>query len=118
TTLRLEFPPSLANLRALLVTIGAQAFALPTSAVRRIERVSIAKLSSLEGRAVLGDSEGPIPVVPLARALGPPLVERPLVGSARAVVMGSNGIRVAFLVDELIAEEEIILRPIPMGSRS
>jgi two-component system, chemotaxis family, sensor kinase CheA len=118
TTVTLEFPPSLANLRALLVSLGSQVFALPTSSVRRVVRLSVEKLGTVEGRAVLPDADGPIPVVPLARVLGPPLVERPLAGSMRAVVMGGNGTQVAFVVDEVLAEEELILRPIPIGSRS
>src|SRR5690606_14449125 len=118
TTVRLEFPSSLASVRALLVSIGPRTFALPTPLIRRIVKFQVGSLGSLEGQAVLGDPEGPIRIFSLARILGPPLLERPLTDVARAVVMEGSGVRAAFVVDDVLAEEELVLRPVPLGNRS
>jgi two-component system chemotaxis sensor kinase CheA len=115
TTVTLEFPPSLATLRALLVAVGPQLLGIPLVSVDRIIRIPVDTLRSLGRRPMLPDPGGPIPVVSLARVLGPPLVERPLTGVARAVIVSSQGSRAAFLVDELIAEEELVMRPLQTG---
>jgi two-component system chemotaxis sensor kinase CheA len=115
TTVRLEFPPSLASVRALLVAVGSQVLGVPTASVERMARVPLEMLGSLEGRPVLAGPDGAVPVASLARVLGPPLVERPLSDIARLVIVAAGGQRAAFLVDDLLAEEELILRPIPSG---
>ncbi|HET7322071.1 MAG TPA: response regulator [Longimicrobiaceae bacterium] len=118
TTLILECPLSLAVVRAVLVGVGPHLFAVPTLAVERLLRVRADAVRSAEGRAVVPGEGAPVPLVSLARLLGPPLADRPVERVVRGVVMASGERRVALSVDRLEAEEELVLRPLPHGARS
>ncbi len=111
TTFTLECPPTLATIRALLVAVGPQMVAIPTSNVERLLRVRPEEIKHAEAREVLATPEGPVPLLALARLL-PPLVERPTVGPLTVLLLRAGARRLAVAVDELIAEQEIVLRPV------
>ena len=117
TTFTLECPPSLATIRALLVAVGPQILAVPTIHVARLTRVTPDAIKHAEGRQVIATPEGPVPLVALARLL-PPLVERPMAGPAPVVTITVGDRRLAVLVDELLAEQEIVLRPVGLGQQA
>lgn len=117
TQFTIETPVTLAALRAVLASAGGQRFAVPTGAVERVLRVDPGDLRPLDGRLVLpgavaGDDGAPVPVVSLARLLGPPLAERPLEGRVPALLLAGGGQRVAVLVDEVLDEQEVVVRPL------
>lgn len=111
TTFTLECPPSLATIRALLARVGPQVVAVPTAEVERCVRVRDADIKHAEGREVVEGPEGPIPLVALATLL-PPLVGRPLAPPLAVVRLQAGDRRLAIAVDELVAEQEIVLRPV------
>ncbi len=115
TTFTIDCPPSLATIRALLVGIGAQILAIPSSQVARVVRVPLREVRRAEGRDMILTADGPVPVVPLERLL-PPLTGRPPAGSLLAVLLGSDRRRLAVSVDEVLTEQELMLRP--LGSAS
>ncbi|MGH7590160.1 MAG: chemotaxis protein CheA, partial [Gemmatimonadales bacterium] len=117
TTFTLECPPTLATIRALLVAVGSRVLALPTAQVERLLRVRLEDIKHAEGRHVIIGYEAPVPLVALARLL-PPLVERPAGGPLSVVLLRAGGRRLAVVVDELLAEREIVLRPLGGGDRS
>jgi two-component system chemotaxis sensor kinase CheA len=112
TTFTLECPLTLATIRALLVSVGEQLIAIPTSAIMQLHRAQPDEIGRAEGRDVyLGDTR-PIPVVSLARLLGPPLAEHRAQGAIPLVfVQGREG-QLALAVDRLLNEEEIVVHPI------
>ena len=114
TTLILECPPALATIRALLASVGSQTLAVPTTHVERLLRVAPSEVRSIEGRHVLFVAGVPVPLISLARIL-PPLDERPVSGPVSIVLLRAGGQRLAVAVDDLIAEEEIMLRPLSAG---
>jgi two-component system chemotaxis sensor kinase CheA len=114
TTFTLTCPPSLASVRALLVLVGSQVLALPTANVERVLRVTPGEVRRAEGRDVL-EGEAPIPLVALARLL-PPLPERPMAGATPVVILAAGERRLAIAVDELIAEQEIVLQQLGSGA--
>ncbi len=114
TTFTLESPPTLASIRALLAAVGAQLLAVPTTHVERLVRVRPEEIKHAEGRDVIATPEGPVPVVALARLL-PPLVERPASGPLAVVLLRAGERRLAVAVDELVAEQEVVLRPVGRG---
>jgi two-component system, chemotaxis family, sensor kinase CheA len=116
TTFSLECPPTLASLRALLVSVGGQLIAIPTLHVARLLRLPAASIRNIEGREVLVTSDGPLPLLALARLL-PPFVERPIGEIAAVVILMVGDRRVAIVVDELVAEQEIVLRPLNVGEQ-
>ncbi len=116
TTFILECPPTLATIRALLVAVGPQILAVPTIHVARLTRVTPEAINHAEGREVITTPEGPVPLVALARLL-PPLVERPVAGPVPVVTLTAGERRLAVAVDELLAEQEIVLRPVALGQK-
>jgi two-component system chemotaxis sensor kinase CheA len=114
TTFTLQSPLTLATIRALLVKVGTETVALPTTHVERVRRISPGDLGRAEGKDILAAGNGaatpPVRVVSLARLLGPPLSERPLDRNSSGVVLEAQGRRLAVIVDELVAEQLVIVR--------
>jgi two-component system, chemotaxis family, sensor kinase CheA len=111
TTFVLECAPALATVRALLVRVGTQTLALPISAVSRALRIRPEDIRRAEGRNVLSGEETPTPVVTLARVLGLTSAE-PARPATPAVLLCAGAASVALLVDELVTEQELIVRPL------
>ena len=113
TTFVIDVPVSVAMVRALLVRVSGHAYAIPTSFVERVARVEAGEMRQLDGRTVLplGD-EAPVPLASLARILGPPLAEMRHEGAVPVVVLRSFGRRVAIVVDELLEERSLAMRPL------
>lgn len=114
TTFTLQSPLTLATIRAILVKVGTETVALPTAHVERVRRISPGDLRKAEGQDVLAEGNGaatpPVRVVSLARLLGPPLSERPLEPGSISVVLEVQGRRLAVIVDETVAEQNVIVR--------
>ena len=115
TAFALECPLTLAAIRALLVRVGGHAFAIPSSAVDRLARVDPATLRRAGDREVLLTGEGPVPIVPLARVLGPPLEERAVRGPFPAVQLRFGERRLVVAVDEPEGEGELVVRSLRHG---
>lgn len=111
TTFTIECPPTLASVRAVLVAVDAQVLAFPTTNVERLIRVRPEDVRHAEGRDVVTTSDGPVPLVALARLL-PPLAQKSVAGPFAAAVLTAGGRRLAVAVDELLAEQDVVLRPL------
>jgi two-component system chemotaxis sensor kinase CheA len=116
TTFTLRCPPALATIRALLVGVGSQVLALPSGEVERVVRVTPADVRRAQGGEVLLVAGRPVPLLPLAHVL-PGLPARPITGATPAVVLRVGERRLAAVVDELIGEQEVVLRPLGTGTR-
>ena len=112
TTFTIDAPVSVATLRTLVVLAGGQMFAVPTSFVQRLARVPRSAVRQLEGRSVIVSGETPVPLVSLARLLGPPLVDHPPEGDLTVVVLVAGARTLAIAVDDVTEEREIIVRPL------
>jgi two-component system chemotaxis sensor kinase CheA len=111
TTFTIEVPVSVATLRALLVRVGKQMLAIPTTFVERLIRVAREQVRAVEGRSMLTLGSEAVPLTSLARLLGDPLVD-PLPGPELDVLLlAVDGRRLAIAVDELCEEREIAVRP-------
>ena len=110
----IEAPLNIASVRGILVRLGSAAIAIPTAYVGRLTRIRVADLRVVDGRAAIVTGGEPVPLVALAALLGPPLVSRPLDDHeiAIAVTLTVADRTLAVRVDELISEEEFIVRPI------
>lgn len=112
TRFTLECPPSLATIRALLVAVGSQILAFPTVYVEHLARIEPEDIRTAEGREVILTREAPVPLVSLARLLGPPLADLTASGPLPVVLLAIGGRRLAIAVDDLLSEEEIMVRPL------
>ncbi|MCA1828647.1 MAG: response regulator [Myxococcales bacterium] len=110
TRVILTLPATLTTIRALLLAAAGETFAVPAASVLRLLRIDSTGIRSAGGREVVPDGEGPpIPIVPLASVLGLRGGTGPATRKVTAVVVGAPA-RVAFAVDELIAEREILVK--------
>jgi two-component system, chemotaxis family, sensor kinase CheA len=112
TTFLIECPPTPATIRALLVRVGAHAFAIPSAHVDRLQRVGRDEIRQADGRAVIALEDGPVVLHQLAALLGPPLEVKPVEGHATTVIVSAGSRRAAFIVDEAFAEDEVVVRPL------
>ncbi|MEO7454812.1 MAG: response regulator [Gemmatimonadaceae bacterium] len=115
TTFTLQCPLTLAAIRAVLVRSGTQLLALPTSNVEQLVRVRATDVRRAEGREVILTGDVPIPLVPLAAVLGAPFVAAPPSDIFPALVVSAGDRRVAFLVEAVETEQELVVRPIARG---
>lgn len=120
----LRVPVSLATAHIVLVRAGGALFAFPAADVRRLRRIEASAIRRVEDRAVLPqEGERPMPIVSLAATLG---LHAPTIGKRellRVVTIDAAGAEVAFIVDELLAEQEVVvtspgprLRDVPLLS--
>ncbi len=112
TAFRILLPLSLARFRGVLVGVACHRFILSATHVERVLRVKAEEIKTAGGReAILLDGQA----VSLAR-LGEVLeVSRPNVGNPSAenavvVVVTSAQKRIAFLVDEVLHEQEVLVK--------
>lgn len=114
-------PLKLANFRGVLVHAGKQLFVIPSTGIERVIRISFKEIRTVENceTILLGDQA--VSLVRLSDVLELPghvagatevaAVDEP--DSAPAVVLGSGLARVAFLVERIVGEEEVLVKALP-----
>lgn len=114
TTFTLSVPVTLAAAQGLIVAIASETFALPINAIERIVRISPADVSNVRNRSMLRVDGRFVPLVSLADVLGIPHhgLRPDDQGMFSVVVVGAVEKRVAFVVDQLIEELEIVTKPL------
>jgi two-component system chemotaxis sensor kinase CheA len=113
TTFTLACPPSTASIRAMLVLAGGEVVAFPTADIAAAALMPTDAVRRAAGRDTVPTLEGPVPLISLAALFGRSFAGRPSNGRIPVVVVRSGERRLALAVDELVAEQEIVLRPIP-----
>ncbi len=105
----LVLPVSLASRRAVVLRAGGRMYGLLSSHVARVHRAEGAKVAHAGGRNVLLRKEGaPLPLGELAATLG---LSRVLVeGRTRVLEVRADGGEAAVVVDEVLAEEEVLVK--------
>ncbi|MEA2778610.1 MAG: two-component system, chemotaxis family, sensor kinase CheA [Rhodospirillaceae bacterium] len=111
TVFTLTLPLTVATIRALLVAAAGQTFALDMVAVRRLLRHDTKSLAWAGGRRMLATRETAIPLHELATVLGiRGEMDRRERKMAPVVVLTDGETDAAFVVDEVITEQEILVR--------
>ncbi|MBP8125239.1 MAG: hybrid sensor histidine kinase/response regulator [Caldilineaceae bacterium] len=115
TTVRITVPLSLASVHSLILRTGGHMYALPIDRVEALYEVRPVDIFEIAGQpaARLGEK-----TVSLARLTD--LLELPLLPKAKGeseanhpcVVLDIEGNRLGLLVDELIDEQEVVLKPL------
>ncbi len=108
----IRLPITLATTQALLVSVSGATFAIPLAAVEVIGEVGLEQVTSVESREAILVKGVPTALVRLHELLNLPEHAARLQDGERApvVVLGSTDERVAFLVDELLGEHEIVVK--------
>ncbi|NBD09987.1 hybrid sensor histidine kinase/response regulator [Corallococcus silvisoli] len=108
TRFTLDVPLTLSTLRVLLVTAGGQILALASEGVDRLLRLSPSDVREVEGRMSWVTPDALVPLASLAGVLDLPAgapKARP-----SAVVLSAGTAQAALVVDEVIAEQEVLVR--------
>lgn len=114
TTFRIVLPATRALFRGILVEAGGQPWIVPTSQVERLVRVPPGDIQTIEGRASISYDGKMLALVPLAQVLERPPAEAdsaPFTGTP-ALVLGTGDHRIAFQVDRVLDELEVLVKPL------
>lgn len=111
THFKLTIPLTLAIIRALMIRVGGQVYALPTGSIDETLRIDPDSILKVEGREVIRRQRRTIPVVKLSDILG--VVEHGPDGSKQPIVtIGYSGHRMGFMVDAFVGEQQIVIKPL------
>ncbi len=111
STFKLTIPLTLAIIRALMLRVGGQGYALPTGSIEETLRVDPSDIIKVEGREVIRRQRRTVPLVRLADILGVPSV---LTAASKVPIatIGYSGHRMGFIVDAFIGEQQIVIKPL------
>lgn len=112
TTFRFGLPVAVAAFRGVLVDLAGHLVVLPTSHVERVIRTRPQDVKSVEGRDTVAVDGRALALVELLDVLELPALERreAPAGGRPAVVLASGEQRVAFAVDAVMGEQEVLLK--------
>lgn len=107
----IKVPLTLAIMPTLMVMLGRQAFALPLVSVNEIYSLDLSRTNVVDGQEVIIVRNKPLPLFYLKRWLMPG--DEITNHAAASVVIVSVGTqRVGFVVDQLVGQEEVVIKPL------
>jgi two-component system chemotaxis sensor kinase CheA len=112
TTIRMVLPLTLATFRGMLVGVEGRLFVIPTTSVERALRVKKEEIQTVENRETIQVDQQAVALVRLGEVLELP-GKNPRGDSAehlQGVVLGSAERRIAFVVDEILNEQEVLVK--------
>ncbi len=112
STFTLRIPSSLTRLSCVLLRAGGQDFAVPSASVARMLILPRAELFMAEGRLFFLYNDHPIPVIGLAALLGMTADSPTDPEYLPLLVLAAEDYAVAFEVEALFSEEELVLKPL------
>lgn len=111
TRLEIKVPLTLAILPTLMIIIGEQTFALPLSSVNEIINMDLSKTNTVDGQLTMIVRSKAIPLFYLKEWLSRKKVEIDR-ASGHVVVVQIGTQQVGFVVDALIGQEEVVIKPL------
>ena len=112
TQIRIKIPLTLAIISALLVRVGEELFTIPLTAVEETIRVFGDEITTIEGIEVIHLREKTTPILRLSDLFGlrPEHAED---GKNFVVIVNTGNQHVGLVVDALIGQEEVVIKPLP-----
>lgn len=110
TQFRVVVPSMLATFRGILVEEYGQMFVIPTARVQRVARVSKDDIRTVEGLETISLDGRAISFVELGRVLDLPGRNGESPKARPVVIVGTGDSRVAFAVDEILEEQEVLVK--------
>ena len=110
--INIQVPLTLAIMPTLMVMLEEQIFALPLASVNEIFHLDLTNTNIVDGQLVVVVRDKALPLFYLRRWLvsGADGVELPKEGHVVVVSIGAQ--RVGFVVDQLIGQEEVVIKPL------
>ena len=112
TAFRIALPLTLANFRGVLVRTGGQLFIIPAARVERVIRVATQDIRTVENRETIALDGQAVALAWLSDALELPRTGTVSIaaGDAAAIVLGLGVARIAFRVDAILGEQEVLVK--------
>ena len=112
--INMGLPMSIISTRVLLVKDAGQVFAIPFESVNRIQKVPPTAVRMVEGNPCLDDHGDIIFLSWLGALLGCPSQSSVNATQPYCVILNDVQMRVGVFVDELLGEQEVVIKPAPM----
>lgn len=116
TVFRLMLPIALVAFRGLLVRVAGRGFVIPVTAVDRVALIKLAEVRTVQNREIISIGGRAISFVRLGAVLEIPGDggRNPALATVPVVIVGSLDERVAFAVDEVVNDEEVLVKQLPL----
>ncbi len=117
TVFTIHLPVTLATFRGILVSVSGHFFLIPNTYVVQALKINQDDIKTAENRTIITLAKRPLSLVDLADTLG--LQKKPAVSGQRkktknpslpAVVLEHNHTQTAFIVDEILNEQEVLVK--------
>ncbi len=110
TQMRLKIPLTLAIIHALMVRVGNDMFTIPLANVDETVRISRGDTSLVEGVEVIYLRGVALPVFRLSKLFK--VSSDVTLEKSFVVIVNTDGQRIGFVVDELLGQEEVVIKPL------
>lgn len=110
TTIRLTIPITLAIIKAILVEVGEEKFAFPITSVTETIEIRPEEIQLIEKRESYNLRGSVLPLMRVAEVLG--IKSDNNKKALYVIVAGSQERRVGLIVDKLIGQQEIVIKPL------
>ncbi|MDO9519549.1 MAG: chemotaxis protein CheA [Pseudohongiella sp.] len=111
--IEIKVPLTLAIMPTMMIMVGDQTFALPLVSVNEIFNLDLGDTHIIDGQQVVTVRDKALPLFHLRRWLGQSEVaNNGTTGSANVVIVSVGAQRVGFVVDTLIGQEEVVIKPL------
>lgn len=108
----IKVPLTLAIMPTLMIMLGEQSFALPLVNVVEIFHLDLSKKNIVDGRECIVVRDKVFPLFHIKRWLVKGAAGQPEPENAHVVIVAMGTRRVGFVVDQLIGQEEVVIKPL------
>ncbi|MCJ8167929.1 chemotaxis protein CheA [Atopomonas sediminilitoris] len=108
----IKVPLTLAIMPTLMVMLGNQAFAFPLVNVNEIFHLDLSRTNVVDGQEVVVVRDKALPLFYLKRWLVPGAPWEASTSEAHVVLVSVGTQRVGFVVDQLVGQEEVVIKPL------
>lgn len=112
TQIAIKVPLTLAIMPTLMVMLNNQAFALPLVSVNEIYSLDLSRTNVVDGQEVILVRDKALPLFWLKRWLMPGAEQNADRSAASVVIVSVGTQRVGFVVDQLVGQEEVVIKPL------
>ncbi len=112
TSIRIKVPLTLAIMPTLMIMLGNQSFALPLVNVVEIFHLDLSKKNVVDGRECIVVRDKVFPLFHIKRWLVPRDTGSAEPDNAHVVIVAMGTRRVGFVVDQLVGQEEVVIKPL------
>ncbi|GGK72968.1 chemotaxis protein CheA [Amphritea balenae] len=110
--IEIQVPLTLAIMPTLMVLLEGQAFALPLVNVNEIFNLDLTQINVVDNQQVIIVRDKAMPLFHLKRWLMNGFENEPLPESGHVVIANIGTMQIAFVVDQLVGQEEVVIKPL------